>query len=257
MTTSQTVTIGVLALQGAFREHIAYFNELLKENSQEYSEYEFKIIEVKTKEDLQTCDSLVIPGGESTSISYIAERTNLLPYLYEFISDETKSIWGTCAGMIFLSRQLINGKLNQKILGGLNVEVSRNAFGRQLNSFEQPLDFSGFMPGVEKFPTVFIRAPVVTRILSPTQIEQEEEHEILHHLHAEEGIIRSENRYINHAPIEVLYSLKNFDNHDHELIVAVKQGHILGISFHPELAGDYRFHKWFIDEFVLKRLGCK
>ncbi|EGW34887.1 uncharacterized protein SPAPADRAFT_58017 [Spathaspora passalidarum NRRL Y-27907] len=246
MTTSKSVVIGVLALQGAFREHIAYFNELIQQNPNDYADYEFNIIEVKTKEDLSQCDSLVIPGGESTSISYIAERTHLLPHLYEFIADESKSVWGTCAGMIFLSRQLLNGKLNQKILGGLNVEVSRNAFGRQLNSFEQPLDFSSFIPGCTNFPTVFIRAPVVTRILSNPVHSQEEDHH-------KQGVIMTENPYVNNASVEVLYSLKNYDSQDHDLIVAVKQGHILGISFHPELAGDYSFHKWFIDEFVLKR----
>ncbi|CAX44502.1 SNO-family glutamine amidotransferase, putative [Candida dubliniensis CD36] len=241
MTIERSVTIGVLALQGAFREHIAYFNHVIESNPDQYSEYDIRLKEVKTKQDLEQCDSLVIPGGESSSISYIAERTELLPHLYEFVSDKSKSIWGTCAGLIFLSKQLVNGIENQQILGALDIEVSRNAFGRQIDSFEQSLDFSSFIPGCTDFPTVFIRAPVVTKILIQRECLKEE-------------VIRSNNSYQNPAPVKVLYSLKNYDGKDHELIVAVKQGHILGTSFHPELADDYRFHKWFLDEFVIKKL---
>ncbi|EMG46671.1 SNO3 Probable pyridoxal 5'-phosphate synthase subunit SNO3 [Candida maltosa Xu316] len=242
MTTTKPVVVGVLALQGAFREHIAYFNHILASNPSEYSEYDFKIIEVRTKEQLDTCDSLVIPGGESSSISYIAERTNFLQSLYDFVSDESKSVWGTCAGLIFLSKHLINGIEQQKTLGALNIEVSRNAFGRQIDSFEQNLDFSSFIPGCTDFPTVFIRAPVVTKILTAKD-------------ELKEGVLKSPNSYENKAPVEVLYSLKNYDGKDNELIVAVQQGHVLGTSFHPELADDYRFHKWFLDEFVIKRLS--
>lgn len=241
MTIHRSVTIGVLALQGAFREHIAYFKHLIESNPDEYAVYDFDIKEVRTKEDLVLCDSLVIPGGESSSISYIAERTELLPHLYKFVSDESKSVWGTCAGLIFLSKQLINGIENQRVLGALDIEVSRNAFGRQIDSFEQSLDFSSFIPGCTDFPTVFIRAPVVTKILNQKDS-------------LKEGVIRSNNSYQNQAPVKVLYSLKNYDGKDHELIVAVQQGHILGTSFHPELAEDYRFHKWFLDEFVIKKL---
>ena len=88
---------------------------------------------------------------------------------------------------------------------------------------------------------MFIRAPVVTKILNQKDS-------------LKEGVIRSNNSYQNQAPVKVLYSLKNYDGKDHELIVAVQQGHILGTSFHPELAEDYRFHKWFLDEFVIKKL---
>lgn len=244
MTTTKPVILGVLALQGAFREHIAYFKHLIDSNPTEYSAYDFKIIEVKTKQDLELCDSLVIPGGESSSMSYIAERTQLLPELYKFVADKSKSIWGTCAGLIFLSKHLINGIDEQKTLGALDIEVSRNAFGRQIDSFQQPLDFSKFIPDCHDFPTVFIRAPVVTKILDQKDYAKEQ------------GVLKSENTYQNKAPVEILYSLKNYDGKDNELIVAIKQGHILGTSFHPELADDYRFHKWFLDEFVLKKVNA-
>ncbi|KAG2733758.1 hypothetical protein G9P44_003283 [Scheffersomyces stipitis] len=243
MTTSTEVTLGVLALQGAFREHIEYFQKVIESHPQEYSKFTFTFIEVKTEDQLRRCDSLVIPGGESTSISLIAERTNLLQPLMDYVKSE-KPIWGTCAGLIFLSKQLKNGRVGQKLLGGLNVEVTRNAFGRQLDSFESPLDFSSFIPDCHAFPTVFIRAPVITELLhdGPTESKSESD-----------SIFYSQNNYNNKAPIEVLHSLKNHGKIDHELIVAVRQGHILGTSFHPELAtDDYRFHKWYIDEFVVK-----
>ncbi|CAI5758822.1 unnamed protein product [Candida verbasci] len=243
MTSGKPIVLGVLALQGAFREHIAYFNCILDSNPDEYSNFDISIIEVKTKEQLEKCDSLVIPGGESSSISYISERTQLLPHLYDFIANEQKKTWGTCAGLIFLSKEIQNGIENQKCLGGLNIQVNRNAFGRQLNSFEIDLDFSKFIKGCDKFPTVFIRAPVVTKILDGNCNA------------VEKGIIKSENTYHNSAPTEILYELKNYNNSNNDLIVAVKQGHILGTSFHPELSDNYSFHKWFLDDFVLK--SCK
>lgn len=241
MTIPKPVTLGVLALQGAFREHINYFKSVIEQDEEKYSNYSINIIAVRTKEDLDKCDSLVIPGGESSSMSYIAERTNLLPHLCKFVSNESKSIWGTCAGLIFLAKEVENAVENQTCLGGLDIQVSRNAFGRQVDSFEQKLDFSGFIPGCDSFPTVFIRAPVVTRIL-PNRAESGS---------SPNKIVRSKSNYHNKAPVEVLYKLHNYDGKENELIVAVRQGRILGTSFHPELSDDNRFHQWFIDEFVL------
>lgn len=248
MTTSKSIILGVLALQGAFQEHIEYFNKILETCPDEYNEFNIEVKEIRTKEDLEQCDSLVIPGGESTTMSWIAIRTNLLEPLYDFVSSG-KPLWGTCAGLIFLAKQLKNGKVNQKILGALNIQVTRNAFGRQLDSFSTKLDFSSFIPGCCDFQTVFIRAPVVTQVLSePDLLPEIEEKRSL----SPPEIINSLNSYNNPAPVEVLYKLKNVDHHNHDLIVAVRQGNVLGTSFHPELADDYRFHKWFLDEFVLK-----
>lgn len=229
MTVEKTYTIGVLALQGAFIEHIRHF-ERCKDQLNE----DLKFIEVRTEQELNKCDSLVIPGGESTSISLIAQRTGLLIPLMSYVKSN-KPIWGTCAGLIFLSKEIINGQPGQQILGGMDIQVKRNAFGRQLDSFESNLDFSSFIPGVTKFPTVFIRAPVISKILSDDS-------------HNEEGdiIISSKNDYVNESKPEVLYKLEN------GLIVAVRQGNKLGTSFHPELSEDTRFHKWFLEEFVIK-----
>ncbi|KAK6202635.1 SNO glutamine amidotransferase family-domain-containing protein [Scheffersomyces amazonensis] len=243
MTTSKDIILGVLALQGAFKEHLEYFQKVIEGNPEQYSKYNFKFIEVRTPEELEQCDSLVIPGGESTSISLIAERTQMLQPLLDFVKDESKSVWGTCAGLIFLSKQLKNGKVGQKLLGALNVQVVRNAFGRQVNSFESHLDFSSFIKDCHDFPAVFIRAPVIDEILDQDNINNSIN---------DPTITKSSNNYNNKSPVKVLYSLDNFDNNNNHLIVAVRQGRKLGTSFHPELATkDYRFHKWFIDEFVL------
>lgn len=205
-------TIGVLALQGAFIEHVDYLNQCIQKH-----DHNAEVVVVKTPEELIKCDSLVIPGGESTSMSLIAQRTGLFPHLHEFVHNPTKSIWGTCAGLIFLSQQLGNEAELVKTLDLLSVRVQRNAFGRQAQSFTKPCDFSGFIPECADFPTVFIRAPVIQQILDKEKVE-------------------------------VLYSLQNKDQ---ELIVAVRQGNILATSFHPELADDIRFHDWFIREFVI------
>ncbi|KAK6464817.1 SNO glutamine amidotransferase family-domain-containing protein [Scheffersomyces coipomensis] len=246
MTITKEIVVGALALQGAFKEHLDYFQKVIELHPQQYNHYSFKFVEVRTESELNNCHALVIPGGESTAISLIAERTHMLQPLLDFIKDESKSVWGTCAGLIFLAKQLKNGKVNQKLLGGLNVQVVRNAFGRQVNSFESKLDFSSFIKDCNDFPAVFIRAPVIDKLLTGDVNEKDEEED--------PNIIKSLNNYNNKASLEVLYTLDNFDNNNNHLIVAVRQGNKLGTSFHPELATeDYRFHKWFIDEFVLSK----
>ena len=232
MTITKKVTVGVLALQGAFIEHIKHFEGATKNG---YSDYEFNFIEVRTEEQLDRCHGLVIPGGESTAISLIAQRTDLLGPLMHYVKSE-RPIWGTCAGLIFLSTQVENGKPGQQLLGGMNIQVKRNAFGRQLQSFQSDLDFSSFIPLVSDFPTIFIRAPVITNVLSDINGSENVDNEIIH----------SKNDYENKAPVQILHQL------DNGLVVAVRQGTKLGTSFHPELSDDYRFHKWFIDEFITK-----
>lgn len=229
MSTTKKV-VGVLALQGAFIEHIQHFKKATENG---YSKYQFVFLEVRTEEELGQCDALVIPGGESTSMSLIAESTGLLEPLQDFVRN--KPVWGTCAGLIFISRRVENGKEGQKILGAMDIQVKRNAFGRQLDSFVIDLDFSAFIPNVAKFPTVFIRAPVVTSV----SLQKEP------YINDANSIIESSNKYVNTAPVEVLHKLAN------GLVVAVRQGNKLGTSFHPELSDNYSFHKWFIDEFVI------
>ncbi|CAH6718692.1 probable pyridoxal 5'-phosphate synthase subunit Sno3p [[Candida] jaroonii] len=229
MTIEKTLVVGVLALQGAFIEHINHFKQCQVES------YAFSFVEVRTEEELNKCHALVIPGGESTAISLISQRTGLLKPLMDFVKSN-KPIWGTCAGLIFLSKQIINGKPGQQILGGMDIQVERNAFGRQLDSFQQNLDFSSFIPELTDFPTVFIRAPVISKILNDEQQSDDAD------------VIYSKNDYVNDRPVEVLHKL------DNGFIVAVRQGNKLGTSFHPELSENHKFHQWFLQDFVVNSI---
>lgn len=230
MTNAQPVVVGVLALQGAFREHIEYLQKAVELDP--VGDYAFEFPEIKTPEQLARCQALVIPGGESTAISLIAERTHMLEPLQQFVA-LGYPVWGTCAGLIFLATSIKGGRAEQKLLGGIDIEVTRNAFGRQLDSFETDLVYEFLTPG--PFETVFIRAPVVTAV-GPSDASAKD-------------VIVSENPYKNPAPVEIL---KTVTRKDQELVVAVRQGNKLGTSFHPELSNeDYRFHRWFITEFVL------
>lgn len=213
-----TVIIGVLALQGAFFEHIQHFKRCIDEHN--YANID--IIPVRNEIDLYKCDSLVIPGGESTSMSLIAQRTGLFEHLYNFVHDPSKTIWGTCAGLIFLSKELSSGSELVKTLKLVEIRVKRNAFGRQTHSFTKDCNFSSFIPGCSEFPAVFIRAPVIEKVLDSKKVD-------------------------------ILYTLAAENSHDLPLIVAARQNkNILVTSFHPELADDdIRFHNWFIQEFVL------
>lgn len=139
--------IGVLALQGAFIEHEKKLRELGAE-----------AVEVRLAEDLEGLDGLIIPGGESTTIGKLAVEYRLIEPLREFARE--KPTWGTCAGMIFLAKDI--GIDRQPILGLLDMQVNRNAFGRQIDSFEVDLAIS--VLGEKPFHAVFIRAPVVTAV---------------------------------------------------------------------------------------------
>ena len=138
--------IGVLALQGAFIEHIQMLEQLGIET-----------VEVRLPEHLADLDGLIIPGGESTTIGKLAASYGLIAPLRQFA--KTKPTWGTCAGMIFLAKDI--GIDKQAILAAMDIQVNRNAFGRQVDSFETDLKIKG-LPG-EPFHAVFIRAPVVTK----------------------------------------------------------------------------------------------
>lgn len=138
--------IGVLALQGAFIEHIKMLKQLNVE-----------AVEVRLPEHLSGLDALIIPGGESTTIGKLATEYGLIDPLRAFV--RIKPTWGTCAGMIFLAKNI--GINQQPILGAMDIQVNRNAFGRQLDSFETDLPISGLSD--EPFHAVFIRAPVVTK----------------------------------------------------------------------------------------------
>lgn len=191
-----TSPIGVLALQGAFAEHIKSFSRL-----------GVPTLEVRTLADLDAVQALVIPGGESTTIGKLLAITGLDEAITDRASDQMP-VWGTCAGMILLSRNIgesgsrVGGP--QPLLGLMDVCVCRNAFGSQLESFETHLD----APEVSDapLPAVFIRAPVVESI---------------------------------GPDVTVLAALPDGRP------VAVQQGSLLATAFHPELTGDLSFHRYF------------
>ena len=146
-------TVGVLALQGDVREHLALLDELGVE-----------AVAVKKAEQLPQLDALVIPGGESTTIGTMAVRFGLLDPLKSAISEGLPT-YGTCAGMILLASSLTDG--DQPLIGGLDVVVHRNAFGRQNESFEVDLDVEGLE---EPFRAVFIRAPWIEKVGSEVEV---------------------------------------------------------------------------------------
>ncbi|CAI4442651.1 CPA_1a_G0017750.mRNA.1.CDS.1 [Saccharomyces cerevisiae] len=186
-----TIVIGVLALQGAFIEHVRHVEKCIVEN-RDFYERKLSVMTVKDKNQLAQCDALIIPGGESTAMSLIAERTGFYDDLHTFVHNPNKVTWGTCAGLIYLSQQLSNEEKLGRTLNLLKVKVKRNAFGRQAQSSTRICDFSDFIPYCDDFPATFIRAPVIDEVL-----DQED--------------------------VRVLYKLHGRDNGGQELIVAAKQ----------------------------------
>ncbi|WKZ40934.1 MAG: pyridoxal 5'-phosphate synthase glutaminase subunit PdxT [Anaerolineales bacterium] len=186
--------IGVLALQGDFAEHISMLKKLGVETA-----------EVRLSKHLDGLDGLIIPGGESTTIGKLAVAYDLLDPLKKF--GKTRAIWGTCAGAIFLSKNI--GR-DQPLLGLMDIKVQRNAFGRQVDSFETDLEIDELYKatGTEHpYHAVFIRAPIIESV---------------------------------GGNVKVLSALED------GRIVAAQEGHLLATSFHPELTNDTRFHEYFI-----------
>jgi pyridoxal 5'-phosphate synthase pdxT subunit len=186
--------IGVLALQGDVREHLA----ALEASGAE-------AVPVRRAAELDTVDALVLPGGESTTIGKLIAAFDLLDPLRKRLADGMPA-YGSCAGMILLADRVLDGVADQVTLGGLDVTVRRNAFGRQVDSFEEPLLLDG-----ERFHAVFIRAPWVESV---------------------------------GADVEVLGQVEAGPAAGR--IVAVREGNLLATSFHPELAGDARVHALFV-----------
>lgn len=150
------LTIGVLAMQGAFREHINILKQL-----------NVDAVEVRLKEQLSNIDGLIIPGGESTTIGKMLKKYDLIDTL-KTMGESGFPLFGTCAGMVVLSRYIEDGMPGQPLLELLNVVTVRNAFGRQVESFEADLNISEL--GDEPFHCVFIRAPFITKVLNNTRI---------------------------------------------------------------------------------------
>jgi 5'-phosphate synthase pdxT subunit len=139
------VKVGVLALQGAFREHREVLDAL-----------DVEAIDVRTPEQLGAVDALILPGGESTTMSKLLDSSSLRAPVADLIADGLP-VLGTCAGMILLARDVVDGRPDQQSFGAVDVAVRRNAYGRQRDSFEVPLAVDGLTGG--PFPGVFIRAP--------------------------------------------------------------------------------------------------
>ncbi|RDB20365.1 putative pyridoxal 5'-phosphate synthase subunit PDX2 [Hypsizygus marmoreus] len=218
------VVIGILALQGAFVEHQAMLQKLSLKRK-------LHVVLVRTVEDLNLCDSLIIPGGESTTIALLARISGLLEPLRDFV--KAKPVWGTCAGAILLSQSVQNSKKGgQELLGGISIDIARNGWGSQVESFEVGLVVQGLQRPEESFTGIFIRAPVVLDLRSspdepPIQV-------------------------IARLPTNLLpHSLASLDENDPKTVVALRQGLHFLTTFHPELTHDNRFHEYFVRECVL------
>jgi pyridoxal 5'-phosphate synthase pdxT subunit len=202
------VKIGVLALQGDVREHI-----------QSLSDCGVDARAVKTKSEIQDISALVIPGGESTTIAKLAKSFDLMDLIKDRINSGMPT-YGSCAGMILLSDVVKDAIEGQETFGGIDMVVRRNAFGRQVESFETDLKFKGITePAVR---AVFIRAPWVESV---------------------------------GASVEVLAEITGQDGIKHP--VAVRSGHLLATSFHPELTGDNRVHRYFVENICRQLTGSK
>jgi len=186
--------IGVLALQGDFSEHISMLKKLGVE-----------AVEVRLPKHLDGLSGLIIPGGESNTIGKLAVAYDLMEPLRQF--GKSHAIWGTCAGAIFLSK---DAKSDQPLLGLMDITVQRNAFGRQVDSFETDLEIDELKKASgtdHPYHAVFIRAPIIEAV---------------------------------HGKAKVLSALED------GRIVAALEGHLLATSFHPELTSDTRFHQYFV-----------
>jgi len=185
--------VGVLALQGDVREHISSLIAC-----------GVVAVPVRRESEIQSIDALVLPGGESTTIAQLSEVFGIYDVLKQRIASGMP-VYGSCAGMILLATEILDAKVGQKSFGGLDISVRRNAFGRQVDSFESDIEFAD--GSQELIRAVFIRAPWVEKVGDAVQV------------------------------------LASIDSHP----VAVRSQTALATSFHPELTGDHRIHRYFIE----------
>lgn len=191
------VKVGVLALQGAFALHARALGDLGAEP-----------VEVRRPDQLDGVDALIIPGGESTTMSMLLESSGLYEPIRERLADGMPTL-GTCAGMILLATEVLDGRPDQRSFGALDIAVRRNAFGRQIDSFEADLHVAGFEAGAP-FHAVFIRAPVVERAGPGVHV---------------------------HATVE-----------GKPVLVRSTDQPVWAAAFHPELSDDSRIHERFLEE---------
>jgi len=192
------VKVGILALQGDVGEHAAMLRNL-----------EVEPIEVRRPADLDAVDAMVLPGGESTTLSLLMTSAGLGPPLVARLQSGMPAL-GTCAGMILLARDVADGRADQVRLAAVDIAVRRNAFGRQVDSFETDLDVPAMAGG--RFHAVFIRAPFVER---------------------------------TGPAVEVLATVEGRDGEEHPVLC--RQGPVVVAAFHPELSGDGRLHELFLE----------
>ncbi|KAK7676575.1 hypothetical protein QCA50_020451 [Cerrena zonata] len=225
------VRIGILALQGAFAEHQIMLRKVT-------SKRKIVIVLVRTQDELETCDALIIPGGESTTIALLARLAGLLEPLRDF--SKKKPIWGTCAGAILLASGVENAKKGgQELLHGMSITIERNGWGSQVESFEAPLEVEGLREPERPFHGIFIRAPVVISTnTSPTDPP------IV-------VISRISASLLPTSQTVVPLDEDDTDPRDPRTVVALRQGQHLLTTFHPELTKDNRFHEYFVTECVL------
>ena len=184
--------IGVLALQGDFREHRISLEKLGAD-----------VKEVRLPEHLEGLQGLIIPGGESTTIGKLMVAYSLLESIRAF--GQTRAVWGTCAGAILLAKEV--GR-DQPLLGLMDMEIERNAFGRQIDSFEVEINVPFLQSPEEPYHLTFIRGPIITRVWGEAQ---------------------------------TMLSLPD------GRAIAARQGKLFATSFHPELTNDLRFHQYFLE----------
>ncbi|BFG34402.1 hypothetical protein CerSpe_206760 [Prunus speciosa] len=214
--------VGVLALQGSFNEHIAVLRRL-----------GVKGVEIRKPEQLETVASLIIPGGESTTMAKLAEYHNLFPALREFVK-MGKPVWGTCAGLIFLANKATGQKIGgQELIGGLDCTVHRNFFGSQIRSFEAEIEVPELASkegGPEVFRGVFIRAPAILDVGPEVQV-------------LADYLVPSNEVLDSNSAVE---AQEENTGSEKKVIVAVRQRNLLATAFHPELTADTRWHSYFL-----------
>ena len=191
--------VGVLALQGDFREHLKALEHCGVQG-----------VEVRRVSELESVDALIIPGGESTTIVSLAKTFELFVPIKKRIT-EGMPVYGSCAGMIMLADNIVAAKDGQETFGGIDITVRRNAFGRQVDSFETDIS----APEISTVPirAIFIRAPWVEKI---------------------------------GKDVQSLASLESGNGQSH--VVAVRQGRLLATAFHPEITDDYSVHRYFLEK---------
>eukprot|EP01060_Flectonema_neradi_P040210 TRINITY_DN9075_c0_g1_i1.p1 TRINITY_DN9075_c0_g1~~TRINITY_DN9075_c0_g1_i1.p1 ORF type:complete len:228 (+),score=53.26 TRINITY_DN9075_c0_g1_i1:73-756(+) len=208
--------IGVLGIQGGFEEHL-----------QMVSQIGCEAIDVRKPEHIEGLDALILPGGESTTIGLVARDNDLIEPIRKFIHDDKKPVMGTCAGMIVLSENVTDQqKGGQALFGGLDTVVCRNGFGRQINSFESVVDVSGMKDDEQPSGAeVFIRAPIVKKCGPNVEVIATLTHSFKD---------KCDPNATAAPPSE-----------NEQVIVGVRQGSTIALSFHPELTSDTYWHRYF------------